>query len=94
MPPDLARFFLVDMFLSVTDSEHKNTILQLFTQESQLRTVIATGLTAETFVKLFMLGSLMTLNLMYRRLEELGGMENPLLLYCYVLNKVHMQVKK
>ena len=39
---DLARFRLVDMFLSVTDSEHKDTILQLFTQESQLRIVIAT----------------------------------------------------
>ena len=40
--PDLAKFRMVEMFLSVTDPTHKNTIISMFTSESQLRVVIAT----------------------------------------------------
>ena len=40
--PDLAQFRLVEMFLSVTDPEHKDGIIHRFTTGSQLRVVIAT----------------------------------------------------
>ena len=40
--PNLPIFRLVDMFTSVTDSNHKDVIISLFTKASQLRIVIAT----------------------------------------------------
>ena len=38
--PDLARFSLVDVYTSVIEKEHKDSILHLFTTESHLRIVI------------------------------------------------------
>lgn len=40
--PDIAEFRLVDMFLSITESDHKEKIIQSFTRDSQLRIVVAT----------------------------------------------------
>ena len=40
--PDLSQFRLVDMFLSVTEPDHKDHILSSFTSASHLRVVIAT----------------------------------------------------
>lgn len=40
--PNIPRFRLVDMFTSITDKPIKETIIDLFTRESQLRIVIAT----------------------------------------------------
>lgn len=39
---DISKFRMVEMFLSVTDPTHKDTIISMFTSESQLRIVIAT----------------------------------------------------
>ena len=40
--PDLSRFRLVEMYTSVIEEDHKDSILRLFTKESHLRIVIAT----------------------------------------------------
>ena len=40
--PDIPEFRLVDMFISLTEHIHKQQILSLFTNESNLRVVIAT----------------------------------------------------
>lgn len=40
--PNIPRFRLVDMYTSVTDSQHKELMISLFTRPSQLRVVIAT----------------------------------------------------
>ena len=40
--PDLTKFRMVEMFLSVTDQKHKDSIISMFTRESHLRIVIAT----------------------------------------------------
>ena len=40
--PDLSRFRLVDMYTSIIEGDHKDSILRLFTKESHLRIVIAT----------------------------------------------------
>ena len=40
--PDIQEYCLVDMFTSVTDSDHKELIISLFTKPSQLRVVVAT----------------------------------------------------
>jgi len=40
--PDIQEYCLVDMFISITDSDHKELIISLFTKPSQLRVVIAT----------------------------------------------------
>ena len=40
--PDIPEYRLVDMFISVTDSDHKELIISLFTKPSQLRVVVAT----------------------------------------------------
>ena len=40
--PDLPEFQLVEMFTSVTDSDHKEKILQLFKTNSNLRVVVVT----------------------------------------------------
>jgi len=39
---DIQEYCLVDMFISVTDSDHKELIISLFTKPSQLRVVVAT----------------------------------------------------
>ncbi len=40
--PDIPEFRLVDMFTSVTDSNHKSQILRLFKTDGNLRIVVAT----------------------------------------------------
>jgi len=40
--PDIPEYHPVDMFTSVTDSDHKEPIISLFTKPSQLRVVVAT----------------------------------------------------
>lgn len=40
--PNIPRFRLVDMYTSLTDSQHKELIISSFTKPSQLRVVIAT----------------------------------------------------
>ena len=40
--PDISRFRLVDMYTSIIDKDHKDSILNLFTKRSHLRIVIAT----------------------------------------------------
>lgn len=40
--PNVPKFRLVDMYTSVTDGHQKDTIIRLFTKESQLRVVVAT----------------------------------------------------
>ena len=40
--PDLPEFRVVEMFTSVTESDHKSKILQLFKNKGNLRVVIAT----------------------------------------------------
>ena len=41
--PDIPEYRLIDMFTSVTDSDHKELIISLFTKPSQLRVVVATA---------------------------------------------------
>ena len=40
--PNIPRFRLVDMYISVTDQHHKDSLIAMFTRPSQLRVVIAT----------------------------------------------------
>ena len=40
--PNLSAFRIVDMFTSVIDKDHKESIIRLFTRDSHLRLVIAT----------------------------------------------------
>ncbi len=40
--PDVPEFRLVEMFISVTDSDHKSQILRLFKIDANVRIVVAT----------------------------------------------------